>query len=257
MYYLHQDIYLNLLIHYIFVINVNCIIFIINYYLISHWKKEDNNNKCPKCNNIINNKESTFNLLFPIKTGCVDDDSNINYLRPETCQEMYYLIIFINRFTNYLNFTSNFGYSIPFGIGQFGKSFRNEINPSNFLFRLREFNQFELEYFCDEKDSIKSFEYWKNEAYEFLLSIDLPKEKLRFFDHPKKDLAHYSKKTIDIEYKFPFGWKEILGISNRGNYDLTKHSEFSKRELQSKNTDGKVIIPTVIETSIGIERILV
>lgn len=162
------------------------------------------------------------------------------------------------RFTNFTNYSSGIGYSLPFGIAQTGKSFRNEINPSSFLFRLREFNQFELEYFCSDKDTFQNFEYWLNESNQYLQSIGIPKEKLRFYEHSTDDLAHYSKRTVDIEYKFPFGWKEIMGVSNRGNFDLIQHSKVSKRKLQcNESNNTELITPNVIETSIGIERIMV
>ena len=179
--------------------------------------------------------------------GAIESDNAKTYLRPETAQG-----IFIN-FKNVLRTTRA---KLPFGIGQIGKSFRNEITPRDFIFRTREFEQMELEFFCEEKDADKFYKYWINKCKNFVSMLGLNEKNIRIRPHSKEELSHYSKGTSDIEYLFPFGWGELLGIANRGNYDLTQHMKFSNNSLEYLTDEGKKIIPFVIEPSIGVDRLL-
>ncbi len=201
---------------------------------------------CPKCqsNNWTDVRE--FKLMF--ETSNSKTKSDLIYLRPETAQG-----VFIN-FNNYKN--GKFG-KLPFGIGQIGKAFRNEITPGNFIFRTKEFEQMELEYyFHDLGNGNDYFEEYVSIVEKFLKKVGIADKNFRLFEVPKDELAHYSKRTIDFEYNFPFGWGELLGIANRGNFDLTNHSQHSQEKLNYRLEDGEVIIPSVIETSIGVERLL-
>lgn len=188
-----------------------------------------------------------FNLMFKTWMGAIESDNAKTYLRPETAQG-----IFIN-FKNVLRTTRA---KLPFGIGQIGKSFRNEITPRDFIFRTREFEQMELEFFCEEKDADKFYKYWINKCKNFVSMLGLNEKNIRIRPHSKEELSHYSKGTSDIEYLFPFGWGELLGIANRGNYDLTQHMKFSNNSLEYLTDEGKKIIPFVIEPSIGVDRLL-
>lgn len=188
-----------------------------------------------------------FNLMFKTQMGAIDTAANQTYLRPETAQG-----IFIN-FKNVLRTTRA---KLPFGIGQIGKSFRNEITPRDFIFRTREFEQMELEYFCNPSEDEKFYHYWIKKCVDFVTLLGLKSENIRIRPHEKEELSHYSKGTSDIEYLFPFGWGELLGIANRGNYDLSQHMKYSNESLEYLLDDGTKIIPHVIEPSIGLDRLL-
>ncbi|ENY54209.1 glycine--tRNA ligase [Metamycoplasma alkalescens] len=188
-----------------------------------------------------------FNLMFKTQLGAIDNNSAETFLRPETAQGI---------FVNFKNLVRSSRAKLPFGIGQIGKSFRNEITPRDFIFRTREFEQMELEFFCEEKDSNEFYQYWINKCQTLILSLGLKKENIRIREHQVDELSHYSKGTSDIEYLFPFGWGELLGIANRGDYDLKQHMKFSGESLEYLKEDGSKIIPYVIEPSIGLDRLL-
>ncbi|MGX9395012.1 glycine--tRNA ligase [Mycoplasma sp. 1781] len=188
-----------------------------------------------------------FNLMFKTQMGAIDNSSSETFLRPETAQGI---------FVNFKNLTRTSRAKLPFGIGQIGKSFRNEITPRDFIFRTREFEQMELEFFCEEKDSNNFYQYWIEKCKKLVLLLGLKEENIRIRPHESEELSHYSKGTSDIEYLFPFGWGELLGIANRGNYDLSQHMKFSGESLEYLKDDGTKIIPYVIEPSIGLDRLL-
>lgn len=193
-------------------------------------------------------KIKKFNLMFETKQGVVEDNKAKVYLRPETAQG-----IFVN-FKNVLRTTRA---KLPLGIGQIGKSFRNEVTPGNFIFRTREFEQMELEIFCKPELSYEVFEYYLQKNYDFLLKIGIQKESIRIRPHEKEELAHYSKATSDIEFNYPFGWGELLGVANRGDFDLKVHSEATGVVLDYLDpTDNKKYVPYVIEPSVGIDRLI-
>ena len=206
----------------------------------------ENNIKCPECESKNFTEIRNFNLMFKTFMG-VTDDNKIIYLRPETAQG-----IFIN-FNNVLRTTRK---KLPFGIGQIGKSFRNEITPGNFIFRTREFEQMELEFFCAENEREKWFTYWRNFCFDWLINLNLSEKNLRIRDHQKEELSHYSNATSDIEYLFPFGWGELWGIADRGNFDLSQHEKFSHKEIKyfDSQTNQK-FIPNCIEPSLGADRV--
>lgn len=210
--------------------------------------KLKNAKKCPECGGPFT-KERMFSGLFKTTVGPIEEEGLTAYLRPETAQA-----IFIN-FKNVLNSTNQ---KIPFGIAQIGKAFRNEITPGNFIFRTYEFEQMELEYFISPKeDWEKKFNFLLERMHEFAKMIGLPKEKL--FDHniPQSERAHYSKKTIDIEYKFPFGRDELWGLAYRTDFDLSLHAKHSRKDLSYFDEEsGKRYVPHVIEPSLGVERTL-
>lgn len=190
-----------------------------------------------------------FNMMFHTYVGATADDDNKAYLRPETCAGI---------FLNFKNVVDSSRVKVPFGIAQIGKAFRNEVTPRNFIFRSREFEQMELEWFCAEKDVPKWFDFWVETRTNFWLSLGIPKSELHFLDVPKDDLAHYSSRTIDVEYRFPFaapGFDELEGIAHRGNYDLTQHKEFSGAKIDYfDQTENKRFLPHVIEPSTGLTR---
>ncbi|AWX69200.1 glycine--tRNA ligase [[Mycoplasma] anseris] len=188
-----------------------------------------------------------FNLMFKTQMGAIDTTANQTYLRPETAQG-----IFVN-FKNVLRTTRA---KLPFGIGQIGKSFRNEITPRDFIFRTREFEQMELEFFCLPEQDEKFYQYWIKKCEEFVKLLGIKTQNIRIRPHEKEELSHYSKGTSDIEYLFPFGWGELLGIANRGNYDLSQHMKYSNESLEYLTDEGQKIIPHVIEPSIGLDRLL-
>lgn len=204
--------------------------------------------KCPNCgkSNFTDSRE--FNLMFKTFQGVIEDSQSIVYLRPETAQGM---------FTNFLNVQRSTRKKIPFGIAQVGKSFRNEITPGNFIFRLREFEQMELEFFCKPGTEIEWFKYYKDYCKRFLTDLGITKEELRLRDHTKEELSFYSNATTDIEYKFPFGWGELWGIASRTDYDLKQHQEYSKvkQEYLDPETNEKYI-PYVVEPALGVDRLL-
>jgi glycyl-tRNA synthetase len=187
-----------------------------------------------------------FNLMFKTFMGPVEDSSAQVYLRPETAQG-----IFVN-FANVLNSTRM---RPPFGIAQVGKAFRNEITPGNSIFRLREFEMMELEYFVPPDDEMKWLDYWKTQRFDWHLGLGIRREKLRFREHGKKELAHYATAAFDVEYEFPFGWSELEGIAARGDYDLRQHQQASGRDLSYFDDLTRVrYIPHVVEPSVGVDR---
>ena len=202
---------------------------------------------CPQCGNKNTfTAARQFNLMFKTFIGPVEDSGAVVYLRPETAQGI---------FVNFLNVQGASRQKLPFGIAQIGKAFRNEINTKNFLFRTREFEQMEMQFFVKPSDDKKWYEYWKQQRLEWFYSLGMTKEKLRYHDHPKNKLAHYAKEATDIEYEFPFGWGEIEGIHNRTNFDLSRHEEFSGKSLKYFDEESKEkFIPFIIETSAGASR---
>lgn len=202
---------------------------------------------CPQCGNKGTfTQPRKFNLMFKTFLGPVDDSANVIYLRPETAQGI---------FVNFLNVQNSSRQKLPFGIAQIGKAFRNEINTKNFLFRTREFEQMEMQYFCKPGTDNQHYEEWKERRIEWFKSLGMTPTKLRFHDHPKDKLAHYAKNATDIEYEFPFGWGEIEGIHNRTDFDLSRHQEFSGKSQQYFDDETKEkYIPYIIETSAGASR---
>lgn len=202
---------------------------------------------CPQCGNVNTFTDARkFNLMFKTFIGPVEDLSSVVYLRPETAQGI---------FVNFLNVQGTSRQKIPFGIAQVGKAFRNEINTKNFLFRTREFEQMEMQFFVNPKEDKKWYEYWKEERMKWFVSLGMRREKLRYHDHHPTKLAHYAKEAADIEYEFPFGWGEIEGVHNRTNFDLTRHEEFSGKSLKYFDEETKEkYVPYIIETSAGASR---
>ncbi len=207
----------------------------------------DNGIKCPECSAQNFTDIRQFNLMFKTFQGVTEDAKNEVYLRPETAQGI---------FVNFKSVQRSSRKKLPFGIGQIGKSFRNEITPGNFTFRTREFEQMELEFFCKPEEEFKWFEYWREYCKNFLLNLGINEENIRLRDHDEEELSHYSNATTDIEYKFPFGWGELWGIADRTDYDLKKHIEHSKEELvyTDPQTNEK-IVPYCIEPSVGADRV--
>ncbi|MGI5888444.1 MAG: glycine--tRNA ligase [Oscillospiraceae bacterium] len=203
---------------------------------------------CPGCGNSDYTDIRKFNLMFKTFQGVTEDAGSQIYLRPETAQG-----IFVN-FTNVQRTTRR---KLPFGIGQVGKSFRNEITPGNFIFRTREFEQMELEFFCKPGTDDEWFTYWRKFCMDWVKSLGLKEENIRFRDHEKAELAHYAKATTDIEFLFPFGWGELLGVANRTDFDLKRHSEHSGKpqDYYDQETNTRYI-PYVIEPSIGADRLM-
>ena len=202
---------------------------------------------CPECGGELTEVRK-FNLMFKTFIGPVEDDSNIAYLRPETAQAM---------FVNFKNIIDSFHPKLPFGIAQIGKAFRNEINPREFLFRVRELEIMEFEYFIREKDWEQQFEYWRKEMLDWFELLGLPKSKIHEVEVPAEDRAHYSKRTIDFEYEYPFRTDEIGGLAYRTDYDLSSHMEKSGVDLRyfDQETDER-FIPDVIEPTFGLGRLL-
>ena len=208
---------------------------------------KNNNITCPKCGNKDFTDIRKFNLLFETHIGVTDEAKSICYLRGETAQGI---------FTNFLNVQRTMRTKVPFGIGQVGKSFRNEITPGNFIFRTREFEQMELEFFCKPNTDLEWFGYYKNYCMDFLKSLGLDKDNLRFRDHKKEELSFYSKATTDIEYLYPIGWGELWGIADRTDYDLSVHMEHSKQDLRYLDPEtNEKYLPYVIEPSVGLDRL--
>ena len=189
-----------------------------------------------------------FNLMFETSIGPIQNENSSVYLRPETAQGI---------FVNFENVLRTMRAKIPFGIANIGKSFRNEITPGQFIFRTREFEQMEIEFFCKEEDEDKWFDYWVNKRMNWYKSIGIPETHLRLREHSKDELAHYAKKTVDIEFKYPWGWGELEGIANRGTFDLSSHENSSGKDLSYFDPESdKKIIPTVIEPAGGLTRTL-
>ncbi|MCK4453920.1 glycine--tRNA ligase [Candidatus Parcubacteria bacterium] len=223
--------------------------------------------KCPECDGVLT-KPRKFNLMMKTFVGPVENESSLTYLRPETCQGIY---------VNFLNAANSMRMKIPFGIAQIGKAFRNEITPGNYIFRIREFEQMEMQFFVNSLINKKPrkkretkrernaknwtpddwFDYWKEERLKWYLDLGIEKDNLRAVEIPEKERAHYAKRQIDLEYHFPFGWKEIEGVHNRGDFDLSNHSKHSGQDLLYFDEESnKKYIPHIIETSVGVERIL-
>jgi glycyl-tRNA synthetase len=204
--------------------------------------------KCPKCGNKDWTGIRKFNLLFETYQGVTEDAKNKVYLRGETAQGI---------FVNFKNVERSMRAKIPFGIGQYGKSFRNEITPGNFIFRTREFEQMELEFFCLPGTDLEWFGFWRAYCLDFLKLLGINKDNLRFRDHKKEELSFYSNATTDIEYNFPFGWGELWGIADRTDYDLGVHMESSGEDLRVINPEtNEKYLPYVIEPSVGVDRLL-
>ena len=207
----------------------------------------DNNIKCPDCGASNFTPIRKFNLMFKTFQGVTEDTKSELYLRPETAQG-----IFVN-FKNVLRTTRR---KLPMGIGQVGKSFRNEITPGNFLFRIREFEQMELEFFCKPGTDMEWFKYWRAFCKDWLLSLGMKEESLRLRDHSPEELCFYSKGTTDIEFKFPFGWGELWGIADRPDYDLKQHMEHSKEDFTYLDQEtGEKFVPYCVEPSLGCDRV--
>ncbi|MBA7504379.1 Glycine--tRNA ligase [subsurface metagenome] len=206
---------------------------------------EVDSNKCPKCGGELT-EPRMFNLMFKTLMGPVEDEAGTIYLRPETAQGM---------FVNFENAVTISRKKLPLGSAQIGKSFRNEITPGNFIFRTREFEHMELEYFVKPDTAKYWFDYWVRERFNWYVTLGIDKENLRLRQHGKEELAHYAEDCYDIEYSFPMGWSELEGIANRGDYDLTQHAECSGRDLSYyDNESGQRYIPYIIEPSAGVER---
>ena len=209
---------------------------------------EEHQIPCPNCGKHNFTPIRQFNLMFKTFQGVVEESSNVVYLRPETAQGI---------FVNFKNVQRSMRKKLPFGIGQIGKSFRNEITPGQFIFRTREFEQMELQFFTKPEEAGEWYEYWKNFCMDFLVGLGIKRENLRFRDHDEDELSHYSAGTADIEYKFPWGFDEIWGIANRTNYDLSQHQKFSKQNLEYHDPEtNEKYIPYVIEPSVGVERVM-
>jgi glycyl-tRNA synthetase len=207
----------------------------------------DLNKPCQSCGIKKWTDVRQFQLMFKTQLGAMSDQTSDAYLRPETAQSI---------FINFKNIMSSNRLKIPFGIIQIGKAFRNEITPKQFLFRMREFEQMELEFFCRQDEADKFFKTWVERRQQFFKKIGITESKLRLREHEKDELAHYSNCCIDVEYNFPFGWKELEGIANRSNYDLTQHSKHSGKEFSVFDEEKKEsYIPHVVECSIGVDRL--
>lgn len=209
----------------------------------------DKPGQCPRCGTKEALTEARqFNLMFKTFMGPVEEQANVIFMRPETAQGIY---------VNAFNVMQASRQKVPFGIAQIGKAFRNEITPGNFIFRMREFEQMEMQFFVKPGEDDKWFEYWMEQRMQWQLSLGLRKSKLRFHEHGPGELAHYAKKAFDIEYEFPFGWNEFEGIHNRTDYDLGRHAEYSGKDLRYFDQDeNRKYIPYIIETSAGCDRTL-
>ena len=209
---------------------------------------KDKHIPCPNCGQHNFTDIRQFNMMFQTHLGPSSNNESLVYLRPETAQGM---------FVNFKNVIRTTRRKLPLGIVNVGKSFRNEITPGNFTFRTREFEQMEMEFFCKPGEDLKWFEYWRNYMMNFLLSLNVKKENLRYRDHAKEELAFYSVATTDIEYQYPFGWGELWGIADRTDYDLKRHMEYSKQDLTylDQETNEK-IIPYCVEPALGLDRLM-
>ena len=202
---------------------------------------------CPDCGKHNFTDIRQFNLMFKTFQGVTEDSKNELYLRPETAQGI---------FVNFANIQRTTRKKVPFGVAQIGKSFRNEITPGNFIFRVREFEQMELEFFCKPGTDLEWFEYWRGFCRDWLYSLNIKAENLRLRDHDKEELCFYSKATTDFEYLFPFGWGELWGVADRTDYDLTQHINTSGKSLDYFDPEtNERYIPYVIEPSLGVERL--
>lgn len=207
---------------------------------------DEKNIDCPTCGKHNFTDIRQFNLMFKTFQGVTEDAKNAVYLRPETAQGI---------FVNFSNVQRTARKKLPFGIGQVGKSFRNEITPGNFIFRTREFEQMELEFFCKPGEDLEWFAYWRNYCKDWLLNLGIKEDNIRLRDHEKEELSHYSNATTDIEFKFPFGWGELWGIADRTDFDLKRHGEESGKDLQYFDQEANErYYPYCIEPSLGADR---
>ena len=208
---------------------------------------ENNDIKCPNCGKKNFTPIRQFNLMFKTFQGVTEDSKAELYLRPETAQGI---------FVNFANIQRTTRKKVPFGVAQIGKSFRNEITPGNFIFRVREFEQMELEFFCKPGTDLEWFQYWRTYCRDFLLGLGIKEENLRLRDHSPEELCFYSKATTDFEYLFPFGWGELWGVADRTDYDLTQHIKTSGKSLEYFDPEtNEKYVPYVIEPSLGVERL--
>ncbi len=204
--------------------------------------------RCPNCGNETLTESRQFNLMFKTFMGPVEDSTAAVYLRPETAQGIY---------VNFLNVKNSSRQKVPFGIAQIGKAFRNEITPGNFIFRTREFEQMEMQFFIHPSEDEKWFEYWREQRWNWYLELGIKKDKIRWHEHGPGELAHYAKKAYDIEYEFPFGWKELEGVHNRTDFDLSRHQQATGKDLQYFDERfPQKFVPYIIETSAGCDRTL-
>ncbi len=214
------------------------------------WRADNvKGDRCPECGGPLD-EPRMFNLMFKTHVGPVDDTSSEVYLRPETAQGM---------FVDFKNVINSTRVRVPFGIAQQGKAFRNEITPGNFVFRVREFELMEMEYFVKPSEDDQWFHYWREERLRwYVKDLGLSNDRLRYYDHPKESLSHYSKQTTDIEYEFPFGWGELEGVADRTDFDLRVHQEQSKVDLTYLDPEtNERYLPWVIEPAVSVERIFI
>ncbi len=222
---------------------------------VDSWTKEqmsdyivEHNIVCPTCGKLDFTEIREFNLMFKTFQGVTEDAKNVVYLRPETAQGI---------FVNFKNVQRTSRKKVPFGIGQIGKSFRNEITPGNFTFRTREFEQMELEFFCEPDTDLEWFAYWKQFCLDWLTSLGIKDDEIKARDHAAEELSFYSKATTDVEFLFPFGWGELWGIADRTDYDLTQHQNVSKQDMSYFDDEKKMkYVPYVIEPSLGADRMV-
>ena len=202
---------------------------------------------CPKCGGELTEPRN-FNLMFKTHMGAVEDDASLCYLRPETAQGIY---------VNFLNVLMTSRRKLPFGIAQIGKAFRNEITPGNFIFRTREFEQMEMQYFVKPDSADEHLERWREERMQWYRTIGIHPERMRFHEHGEDELAHYAARAYDIQYEFPFGWQELEGIHNRTDFDLSHHTASSGKSMTYfDDTSGERYTPYIVETSAGVDRTL-
>lgn len=207
----------------------------------------DLNKSCPDCGLKAWTQVRNFNLMFKTAVGATAESTSHAYLRPETAQAI---------FVNFKNVMTSSRSKIPFGIAQIGKAFRNEITPRQFLFRTREFEQMELEYFCQGAQALSDLEFWLDQRKQFYNNLQIDMTKIRFREHAADELAHYSSRCLDVEYEFPFGWKELEGIAYRGDYDLSRHTKFSGKDLAVfDDVTKQSFMPHVVECSVGVDRL--
>ena len=208
---------------------------------------QKNDIECPECKSKSLSDLRLFNLLFETSQGIIENNKQKLYLRPETAQGI---------FVNFKNIQRTSRMKLPFGVGQIGKSFRNEITPGNFIFRTREFEQMEIEFFYHPDSKVDWFKYFVDKYKSFLKIVGIKDINYEILEHKTEKLAHYSKKTVDFEYKFSFGQKELLGIADRGDFDLKNHQKHSKTDLTYLDENNNKIIPYVIEPSVGVDRLI-
>lgn len=218
-----------------------------NRFRADQAETKDNKLVCPKCQSVNTTEPRNFNLMFKTHMGPVESEGNVVFLRPETAQGI---------FVNFENVQSSMRKKIPFGIAQIGKSFRNEITPGNFIFRTREFEQMEMQFFVKPGSDEEWYNTWKETRWNFYLNSGINPDKIRFKDHGPDELAHYAKAAVDVQYEFPFGWQELEGIHNRSDFDLSQHQKFSGKKLEYFDEQAKEkFLPFVIETAVGCDRL--